>query len=84
VVKDDGDTCQSVGDAYGVRYSRMVWWFEPQNHWQTGSRFGPQNPGGGSEEAQGGTWRHRMACVEVKLSHEGCMAVGSAELRVEP
>jgi hypothetical protein len=28
----------SYGDAYGVRYSRTVWW------------FGPQNPDGGSEE----------------------------------
>jgi hypothetical protein len=22
----------SAGDAYGVRYSRAVWWFGPQNH----------------------------------------------------
>jgi hypothetical protein len=22
----------SAEDAYGVRYSRAVWWFEPQNH----------------------------------------------------
>jgi hypothetical protein len=44
-VEDDGDTCRVVGDAYGVCYSRAVWW------------FGPQNPGGGSEEertARGG------------------------------
>jgi hypothetical protein len=32
----------SAGDAYGVRYSRAVWWFGPQNHrWQVYG-FGPQ------------------------------------------
>jgi hypothetical protein len=24
-VEDGGDTCRVVGDAYGVRYSRVVW-----------------------------------------------------------
>ena len=83
-VEDDGDTCWSTGDAYRVRYSWTVWWFEPQNHRQTVSGFGPQNPGGSSEEEWGGTWHHREACLKAKLSHEGRVAVGLAELRVGP
>jgi hypothetical protein len=34
-----------------------VWWFGPQNYWWRVFGFGPQNPGGGSEEertARGG------------------------------
>jgi hypothetical protein len=27
-----------------------IWWFEPQNHRWRVYEFGPQNPGGGSEE----------------------------------
>jgi hypothetical protein len=43
--EDGGDMHRVVGDTYGVRYLRKVWW------------FGPQNPGGGFEEertARGG------------------------------
>ena len=39
-VEDGGDTRRMVGDAYGVRYPRTVY------------GFGPQNPGGGSEEGR--------------------------------
>jgi hypothetical protein len=48
----------------GWRETRMeyatrgtVCWFGPQNHWRRVYGFGPQNPGGGSEEkrtARGG------------------------------
>ena len=44
-VEDGGDTRRMAGNAYGVRYPRTVY------------GFGPQNPGGGSEEertARGG------------------------------
>ena len=39
-VEDDGDTRRMAGNAYGVRYPRTVY------------GFGPQNPGGGSEEGR--------------------------------
>ena len=37
--------------------------------------FRPQNPGGGSEEERGGTWRNHRGCIEAKLSYEGRVAV---------
>ena len=39
-VEDGGDTRRMAGNAYGVRYPRTVY------------GFGPQNPGGGSEEGR--------------------------------
>jgi hypothetical protein len=39
--------------------------------------FEPQNPGAVPVGIEGGMWHHREACIEAKLSHEGCMAVGS-------
>jgi hypothetical protein len=30
-IKDGGDMRRVAGDAYGIRYSRAVWWIEPQN-----------------------------------------------------
>ena len=40
LVEDGGDTRRMAGNAYGVRYPRTVY------------GFGPQNPGGGSEEGR--------------------------------
>jgi hypothetical protein len=37
-VEDGGDTRRVTGEAYGVRYSRTVWWFGPQNHRADGFR----------------------------------------------
>lgn len=42
----------------------------------TVSEFGPQNPGAIIAGIGGGTCRHR----EMKLSHEGRVAIGSADL----
>jgi hypothetical protein len=56
-VEDGGDTCRVAGDAYGVRYSRVVWWFGPQNHRWLVSRVWASKPGRGFEEkrtARGG------------------------------
>jgi hypothetical protein len=30
-IEDGGDTHRVAGDAYGICYSRAVWWVEPQN-----------------------------------------------------
>jgi hypothetical protein len=70
-VEDKGDMRRVAEDAYGVRYSRVVWWVEPQNHWVDdfrvwASKFGRRFQGGTD-----GTWRHRGVCVKAKLSHEG-------------
>jgi len=61
----------SCGDAYGIHYSRTI------------SGFGPQNPGGGSEEEQGGTWRNHRGCVEAKQIYEGSMAIRSTEKELD-
>ena len=50
---------------------------------QTGSGFGPQNLGGGSEEEQGGTWRNHRGCVEAKQIYEGSMANRSTEKELD-
>jgi hypothetical protein len=70
-VEHDDDTCQAV------------WWDEPQNHRWTVYRFGPQNPCTVPAGIRGGTWCHHEACIEAKLSHEGRMAVGSADFELD-
>jgi hypothetical protein len=45
--------------------------------------FRPQNPGVVSAGIRGGTWRHREACIKAKLSHEGCVAVGSTKIELD-
>jgi len=32
---------------------------------------------------EGGTWHHREACVEAKLSHEGHLAIGCLYLKLD-
>jgi hypothetical protein len=59
-VEEGGDTCRVTGDAYGVRYSRTVWW------------FGPQNSDRGSKEERASRGGIKGVRVEAKLSHEGC------------
>ena len=49
----------------------------------TVSRFWPQNPGAVSAGIGGGTWRHRKACIEAKLSHEGHVVVESTEIMLD-
>jgi hypothetical protein len=54
-----------VEDAHVVRYSRRVWWFEPQNHPELQmagfAEFGPQNSVAVVLEGAGGcTWRAAM------------------------
>jgi hypothetical protein len=71
-VEDGGDMCRVAGDAYGVRYSRAVWWFGSQNHRWPVSRVWASKPGRRFREGTDGTWQHRGVCVEAKLSHEGC------------
>jgi hypothetical protein len=44
-VKDEGDTCQMAGEAYGVHYSCAIWWFGPQNHRRLISRVWASKPG---------------------------------------
>jgi hypothetical protein len=73
-----------MGRAYGVRYPRAVWRVEPQNHQWMVSGFGSQNSGVVLAGIGGGMWHHHEACVEVKLSHERRVAVGSTDLRVGP
>ena len=62
---------------------KRVWWFRPQNHRWMVFGFGPQNPGAVPVRIRGGTWRHREACVEAKLSYEGRVAVGSADVELD-
>jgi len=45
--------------------------------------FGPQNPGGGSEEERGGTWWNHRGCVEAKQICEGSVAVRSTDLELD-
>jgi hypothetical protein len=56
-----------------------VRWVEPQNHRVTVSRVWPQNPGKGSEEERGGTWRNHEGYVEAKQFREGSGVVRSTE-----
>jgi hypothetical protein len=58
----------------------MAWRFGPQNHRRTVFGFGPQKPDTVPAGIGGGTWHHHETCVEAKLSHEGCMAIGSTDL----
>ena len=62
---------------------KRVWWFRPQNHRWMVFGFGPQNPGGGSEEERGGTWRNHIGCIEMKQICEGSMAVRSTDLELD-
>jgi hypothetical protein len=72
LVKDSGDMSQVVGNAYGVCYSRMVWWFEPQNHQWPVSQVWATKPRRRFREGTDDTWRHRGVRIEAKLSLEGC------------
>ena len=60
-----------------------VWWFGPKNHRWTVFGFGPQNPGGGSEEERGGTWWNHRGCVEAKQLSKGSVSVRSIDLELD-
>ena len=81
-VEDGGDMRRVAEDAYGVCYSRTVWWFGPQTIGRTVFGFGPQNLGGGSKEERGGTWRNYKGYVEAKQICAGSEAVRSIEIRL--
>ena len=81
-VEDGGDMRRVAGDAYGVCYSRTVWWFGPQTIGRTVFGFVPQNLGGGSKEERGGTWRNYKGYVEAKQICAGSEAVRSIEIRL--
>jgi hypothetical protein len=71
-VEDGGDTCQAVGDAYGVHYSQaglVDWTSKPS---VAGLRVWASKPGRRFRGGTDGMWRHRRVCVEAKLSHEEC------------
>jgi hypothetical protein len=72
LIKDGGDTSRVAGNAYGICYSRTVWWFEPQNHQWPVSHVWAIKPGRRFREGTDDTWRHQGVCVETKLSLEGC------------
>jgi hypothetical protein len=58
-------------------------WFGPQNHWCMVFGFGPQNPGAIPIGIRGKKWCHREACIEAKLSHEGCLVVRCFYLKLD-
>lgn len=75
----DGRVIEDGGDTY-----REVWLLTLKTIGWTVSGFGHQNLGAVLEGIGGGTWWHHEACVKMKQSGEGHVAVGSAELRVRP
>ena len=57
----------------------VVW---VSNHRADGFRVWAQNPGGGSKEERGGTWRNYKGYVEAKQICAGSEAVRSIEIRL--
>jgi hypothetical protein len=55
----------------------------PQPYGKQFLGFGPQNMGVVLAENEGGMWRHREACANMKQSHEETMVVRSTFLELD-